>query len=200
MLTLAFKNLSRHSAILITGLLLLSTQSFANYSLDLKESSVHFLSTKNINITEIHSFDKFSGNIDASGKLMLSIDLSSVNTLIPIRNERMRKMLFNVVKYATAEFNANLDKSILSIKAGQVKNATIEGNLSMSGKIQAISFEVRIVGLQDGRIFATTTKPTLIHAEKFGLQKGLEALREIAKLKQISTTVPLSFAVTFSPE
>ena len=44
----------------------------------------------------------------------------------------------------------------------------------------------------------STTAPTLIKAESFGLTAGIEALQKIAGLKSITTTVPVSFSVTFT--
>jgi len=73
-----------------------SSKVFAHYDLVASDSSVNFLSTKNVNITESHSFDRLSGNLSSTGELSIEIDLTSVNTIIPIRNERMQKMLFNV--------------------------------------------------------------------------------------------------------
>ena len=88
------------------------------HTLILEKSSLNFLSTKNTHVTEKHSFDTFSGTLTKAGELSIEIDLSSVNTIIPIRNERMRKMLFAVSDFPTATFSAKLDPSKLPTTVG----------------------------------------------------------------------------------
>jgi hypothetical protein len=40
-------------------------------------------------------------------------------------------------------------------------------------------------------------KPIVVTADEFGLQAGIEALREVAGLPSISRAVPISFTVLF---
>ena len=75
--------------------------------------------------------------------------------------------------------------------------ATIKGEMTISGTTQPASFDVAIHALNNGQLSAATVKPTLINASDYGLDAGIEALREIAMLQNISTSVPLSFYVVF---
>ena len=45
---------------------------------------------------------------------------------------------------------------------------------------------------------AHTVKPIIISADQFGLKDGVEALREIAGLNNISLAVPVTFSVLFT--
>ena len=67
-------------------------------------SRIGFVSIKNNSIGENNAFERVSGSISASGEVSLSVDLSSVETGIGIRNERLQKMLFEVAvgKLATS--------------------------------------------------------------------------------------------------
>lgn len=187
-------------AAIVASFALTSSLALANFSLAPEQSSVSFLSTKNVNATEIHRFEKFSGTIDEDGKLNLSIDLSSVNTNIPIRNERMKSMLFKVADFAEARFEGQLDESLLGLSAGESTIASVAGKLSISGTTKEMSFNIVVTGLQDGKLSASTIMPTVIDAAEFGLDGGIEALREVAKLNNISQTVPLSFYVVFEQD
>ena len=169
----------------------------AHLSLQKDTSQVNFISIKNEHIAETHSFDHFTGSLDHDGQLSIEIDLTSVNTLIPIRNERMQSMLFKVSDFATATFSATLDKSILSMKSGAQQRASISGDLNIHGKSVATTFDVNITKLADGSMQATTVKPTVLNAASFHLVGGLKALQEVAMLNSISNSVPLSFTVTF---
>jgi polyisoprenoid-binding protein YceI len=170
----------------------------ADYQLEKVSSSVNFLSTKNVNVTESHTFDNFSGSITEDGALTLLIDLSSVNTLIPIRNERMQTMLFNSAAFPQAKFTAQLDDGLLNLTPGERKMASVEGELSLSGATSKLTFDIVVTGLKNGQLSAATVKPTVINAADFGLTGGLEALREVAMLQNISQTVPFSFYVVFN--
>ena len=102
----------------------------AVWSLDKDTSSLHFMSTKNAQITEVHQFDNFDGSLSDDGKLMVTVDLSSVNTAIDIRNKRMQEMLFNVAKYADATFQATLPDAMMNVETGTVVSGKVDGILS----------------------------------------------------------------------
>ena len=169
----------------------------ADWSIDGETSVLHFLSTKNAQVTEIHKFDSFEGSLSDSGKLSVAVDLSSVNTAIDIRNERMQEMLFNVTKFAQATFEASLPESMMNLQAGDVVNGKVNGILTLHGKAVPTSFSVQASKVSDDMLSVSTTAPTLIKAESFGLADGVAALQKIAGLKSITTTVPVTFSVTF---
>lgn len=188
----------RFKSMLLVSLLCAAPLAMADYQLEKESSSVNFLSTKNVNVTESHTFDNFSGSITEDGALTLLIDLSSVNTLIPIRNERMQTMLFNSAAFPQTKFTAQLDDSLLNLTPGERKMASVEGELSLSGATSKLTFDIVVTGLKNGQLSAATVKPTVINAADFGLTGGLEALREVAMLQNISQTVPFSFYVVFN--
>jgi len=177
--------------------ILISPALLADMSLKKDVSQVNFISVKNEHIAEVHSFDEFSGTLSDEGNLKIEINLVSVNTLIPIRNERMQKMLFDVSTFAVATFVANINKSIIEMPIGTSKTVDIVGQLTIKGKTNDLSFSVSITSLADGQVSATTVKPTLINVSQFGLDDGIDALQKIAMLKSISKSVPLTFNVIF---
>jgi len=179
--------------------LLLSSNAFSHQVLNQALSSLNFLSTKNINVTEQHSFDKFSGEINADNMLTISVDLSSVNTVIPIRNERMRDMLFDVVNFPAAIFSAELNDKMTSLSLGERMTATVQGTLTLKDDTTPVSIDLVLVGLKDGAIQATTRAPIVLNAAALGVEKGVEALQKIAMLESISNTVPVTFSVVFDP-
>ena len=168
----------------------------ADWTIDGDTSALHFLSTKNSQVTEVHKFDSFNGNLSDSGKLNVEVDLSSVNTAIDIRNKRMQEMLFNVSKYATANFEATLTDTMMKLKAGDVVNGKVDGILTLHGQAVPTTFAVTVSQVDEDTLTVSTSAPTLIKAESFGLAKGVAALQEIAGLKSITTTVPVTFSVT----
>ncbi len=77
----------------LTGLLLLglSTNVLADWKLDNNHSSVNFISVKNDSVIEQHHFRNISGSVSKDGQVKVVIDLTSVDTQISIRDERMKK-------------------------------------------------------------------------------------------------------------
>ena len=67
----------------------ISTPAQADWTLDPSQSELAFSSIKASRIAEIHTFNSIRGNIKDSGDATFQIDVSSLETMIPIRNERM---------------------------------------------------------------------------------------------------------------
>ena len=101
----------------VLGGLCWATLATAQYSLDSENSSLYFVSTKNTHIPENHHFTDLTGSISQSGEARLTINHSSVETGIALRNERVRNFLFEVNNFATATvtLSVSLDLSLIHI-------------------------------------------------------------------------------------
>ena len=93
----------------ICVLFLFSTPAFSDWSLINEESRINFISIKASDIAEIHTFKDLSGSVKNSGEAQVIINLASLETLIPIRNERMANLLFETKIYPTASFKLEVD-------------------------------------------------------------------------------------------
>jgi polyisoprenoid-binding protein YceI len=178
----------------------LATPALAQWELDDKSSAVGFITTKNSTVAESHSFTSLTGYISKEGKLQVEISLDSVETLIPIRNERMRQMLFETVDFPMAKVTAEVDESVMkAVSDGDVLVAEVPITLSLHGQEKLLSVPVVLIGTADGSILAVASSPIVVNAADFGLEKGVALLREAAGLKSISTAVPVSFQLYFVP-
>ena len=158
------------------------------------DSSLHFLSTKNTDITEVHEFSDISGHITDSGDARFTIDLSSVETGIPIRNERMQTLLFETMKFGEATVSANIPSPLIeSVKSGGMIETELEMTVSLHGLSRPVNATLLISSTAEGQILVSTTAPVLVRAADFGLDTGIEALRQVAGLTSISGTVPVVF-------
>ena len=129
------------------GLMALAVPALAQWELDSGQSSVNFISVKNAAIAETHSFGTLIGFVGGDGNASVTIDLDSVETLIPIRNERRRAMLFNTEKYPTARVTAMVDPAILAAVAdGGAINTELSLKLSMHGTEQGVTAPVLVFG------------------------------------------------------
>ena len=169
----------------------------ASWALDEGASSIHFVTVKNAVIAETHEFLAFSGAV-AADEAAVTIALGSVETLIPIRNERMREMLFEVASYPEATLTAPVDQAALEALApGESVEQRLSGALSLKGSTLPLEFSVRVSRQGPDAVRVESLGPVMVSAEQLGLATGVEALRAIAGLNSITPMVPVSFSLLF---
>jgi len=189
--------------LLLAALLLTATNVIAHgaaWSLDNTNSSIHFVSIKKDSIGELHHFKALEGDIDHHGNASLIIDLSSVETNIPIRNQRMQNLLFNTAKFAKAVVSMNVDvKQLKAMQAGETRVLNVKAELSLSGVKKTIDATVQVLKNNNSGVTVTTLHPIIVNATDFGLEPGVKALQKIAGLPSIATSVPVTFNLVFVP-
>jgi polyisoprenoid-binding protein YceI len=172
----------------------------ADWELDNTRSAINFISVKNDSVGEVHSFESLVGYIGSTGNAELTIDLGSVQTLIDIRNERMREMLFETVKFPTASVSAQMDPEIIEAAAeGGIVTADLPVTLSLHGHTRTLTVPIVMMGEGDGRLRVISAHPVLVNAADFGLEDGVAALQKVAGLEAISRVVPVSLQLAFVP-
>jgi len=175
-----------------------SSHAFAVWNLDSKSSSLSFVSTKAVDIAEVHRFTELAGRISNKGKAVITIELASVETGILIRNERMLEMLFEVDKYPLATVRSKIDMDTIdTMSPGSSKQLTTELMLDLHGAQVAIDANVLVVKLEEDVLLVTSIEPIILNAGSADLAGGIEALREVASLPSIGSAVPVSFVLVF---
>lgn len=171
---------------------------WADWELDNTESIVNFVSIKNNSVGEVNTIKSLEGSIGVHGMAQLTLHLNSVETLIEIRNERMRELLFETVKFPVARVTAEVDPALFAASSGGgVRQVDLPFTLSMRGHEKVLNAFVSVVVEDDGDLIVTTTHPVLVNAADFGLEDGIEALRKVASLHSISTVTPVSMQLKF---
>jgi hypothetical protein len=184
-------------SVMLPCLILGSVSVSAQWSLDNEASVLSFVTVKAEHIAEAHTFNSLSGSLGADGQLSVEVELASVDTLIPIRNERMREMLFEVDVFPVALLSAEVDvKELSSLEVGEWLDQEIPLTLALHGNTVGMDAAVRITQLDDG-YSASLLTPLILSADNVGLVAGVEKLRQVAGLSSISRSVPVSFNVTF---
>ncbi|MCY7295654.1 YceI family protein [Alteromonas sp. a30] len=185
----------------VVALLAASMNVNAGWMLDNDASSVHFISVKKEQIAEVHQFKQLAGKIDEKGMMVVDIDLTSVETGIPIRNQRMQEMLFEVSQFKTAIIKSDLSellrKNVVTGKAVQF-TATQKATLTLHGKVKAIDVELLVSYDGVGSLSASVTKPIVVQAKDFDLGDGVMALQKVAGLSGITLAVPVNANLVFS--
>ena len=176
-----------------------TTPTNAGWTLDSGNSTLSFISTKAINVAEVHNFGTLAGGVGDNGAVEITIDLTSVDTGIEIRDDRMQEMLFDTPSYSSALLNTSIDMGLLSeLAPGDSSAASVGGELTLHGHTVPLTFDVLITRTSGSGLLVVSEKPVVISAAQFGLAEGVESLREIAGLPSISVAVPVSFVLAFS--
>ena len=185
-------------SILSALLFLFGPAAWAQWELDSDRSSINFVSVKNSSVGEVHSFGSLVGFIGDDGNVKVVIDLDSVDTLIEIRDERMRELLFESGKFPSAQVTAQVEPAVLDgLREGGTVNLDLPLELSLHGISKPLLAPVVAVADGAGGVRVYTASPVLLSADDFGLVAGVNALREIAGLKAISTSVPVTVNLVF---
>ncbi len=168
-----------------------------SWTLSNDDSRVAFGSVKKNTVGEVHGFTGLSGSVDASGKVMVEIDLTSVETNIDIRNARMVEHVFGKDN-PTATLTAQLDaKALGKMKPGDTASVDVEGTLAIAGKDVAVETTMFVARLTDGRAMVTTDGMIMLSMADLGFTGGIDKLMEIAKLPGITQVSPVTMRLIF---
>lgn len=182
----------------VAALAFIAVPASADWALNNGESNLSFISVKKGDVAEVHRFDQLNGSVDGSGNVELTIQLASVNTAIPIRDERMREMLFNTKAFPSADLTGKVDISeIMKLGVGGIIVSTLQGELTLHGQSRPVTAELVVARLAAHKLLVSSRKPLVLQADDYDLLEGVEKLREVAGLTSISKAVPVNFVLVF---
>lgn len=171
---------------------------FADWNLKSDESSLHFISIKQNTIAETNRFQQLEGSVSETGDFQFSINLSGVETNIPIRNERMNEFLFESAKFPLATGKGKIDMARVSeLAVGELMNIRLPVTIEFHGVSVKKDVMLQVARLSSQKLWAVTEVPFIINAAEFGLTEGIEKLRELAGLPSITQAVPVSVSLVF---
>ena len=155
-------------------------------------SQIGFVSIKNNSIGENNAFQRVSGSISEAGMVAVAIDLTSVETGVGIRNERLQTMLFDVASFPSATVKATLSPAqVMALRGGGTVTESVALDVSLYGTTVSKTAEL-LVSVLDDDVRVTSTQPIMITAQDFGLESGVAALQKIAGLSAISRSIPIT--------
>ena len=143
---------------------------------------------------ENNRFAKLEGEVGDNGMAEVRVLLDSVNTNVAIRDERMRKIVFQTEKFPAATVSAQVPTNVLSEQGLHQIDLTLQ--LDLHGMQKSMTVPVSVVN-ESNRILVTSMSPVLVEAADFGLGGGILELTKLAGLMFIPTTVPVSFNLVF---
>ena len=173
----------------------------ADWQLENDKSQLSFVSIKKGSVAEVHHFKTLSGTISDQGALSIDIDLASAETMIPIRNERLTKFVFETLNYPSAVLTADLSNQLSNIDEEGIHIIKgIEAELDFHGQKKTLKIDVLVTSLENDDLTVSSLQPVIINSKDFEVTQGIKKLQELAKLPSIATAVPVTFTLTFSED
>lgn len=159
-------------------------------------SRLTVVSVKNNAVAEVHRFTGISGSVGADGSAQLRIALDSVDSGIPVRDQRLRELLFDTAKFPEAHARLRLDPApVRELAVGASLELSAPVALELRGVPREVAATLRITRLANDHWLVVTEQPVVVDAVAFGLNDGIAALREVAGLHDIATALPVSLVL-----
>ena len=166
------------------------------WQLDGAHSSLTYLSFKisgDRSIYEPNHFSRLDGTLSASGA-NINVDLSSIDTRVAIRDERVLEHVFHAKKFPRAQVSLS---AVTIPEVGDTVEQVVDAQLTMRGKAAPVRGRVSVTRPNAKLIVVQTIEPVLVDGTQWAMEAGFETLRQLVNLKHISTTIPVSFKFTF---
>ncbi|AZF04217.1 YceI family protein [Pseudomonas sp. R5-89-07] len=171
----------------------------ADWYLDNESSRLSFVTTKNTEIAEVQRFLVLHGKVDSNGAAQVQVELESINSGVPLRDERMRKELFKIKQFPEALISTQINlQPINDLAPGAQIELRLPLSITLHGKTQTYNAELLATRLDDRRFQVVTLEPVVVHAQDFDLSPGVAALRKAAGLESISLSVPVGAVLIFT--
>lgn len=176
-----------------------STLVHAAWNLDPAKSSLNFVSIKGENVGEVHRFKEIAGTLSQTGDFMIDVDLTSVDTGIEIRDQRMQEDFFEIMKFPLAMAQGSIDPNVLAnMQEGVVTPFIANLSISLHGAAAPVTAKLNAVKLSPGTLWVTSEAPMIINTADFELSPGIDKLKELAGLPSISYAVPVVVNLLFN--
>ncbi|KKJ76458.1 hypothetical protein WH95_13365 [Kiloniella litopenaei] len=171
----------------------------SDWQLDNDSSRLSFGSIKKTSVGESHYFPNLKGRVSAEGKAQVEIELSSVQTGIDIRDDRLKEHVFNVASWPQATVSIDVDiASLTALKPGEMTTLEdVDTKVSIAGNSSDVTSSIVVTRLSPTRIMVQPDFVVMLDAEEFNLESGVEILRELAELSSVSTVVPVNYRFVF---
>ena len=192
-----YKGILGAAAIFIASSLF-SSAAYADWILDAENSNISYGTVKNDMIGENNTFKTISGHLNNDGQIDIEIDLSSIDTLIEIRDGRMRDIVFKVSENATAKLSGQMDlKAYDNQEIGTSRIIETTVSLELVGQKLEHDVKLLVTRLAKNKVMVTPHGVMFIDADDYDLVDAIEILRNLAGLDSIASVISMGFYLTF---
>jgi outer membrane protein OmpA-like peptidoglycan-associated protein/polyisoprenoid-binding protein YceI len=156
------------------------TGAFApGWDLDPAQSNIRFQSIKNETKVESSSFATFNGSIEPDGTATIHVLLDSVDTLVDLRNVRMRFLFFETFRYPEATISLKLTPDMVAdLPVVRRKTVNLDYTFDLHGVQKQMTSPVTITLLSDDLVSVASAAPISIAVGDFELAENVHKLEQ----------------------
>lgn len=172
------------------------------WDLDRSQSDIHFQSIKrtaeNTMKVESSSFATFTASIDPNGAAQVRVALDSVDTLVDLRNVRMRFLFFETFQYPEATITVRLTPDMVAdLPQTRRKTLNLPYVLDLHGIKADLQAPTTVTLLDDDRVSVASATPISIAAADFGLAENIAKLENAVGGISIVPSATVTFDLVF---
>lgn len=143
---------------------------------NLKFQSIKYTAEHKMKV-ESNSFATFDAVIDPDGDATVTVALDSVDTLVDLRNVRMRFLFFETFLYPTATVRTRLTPEMIAdLRDRRRQTLSLPLTLDLHGVQSQIEAPVTVTLLGEDRISVASAQPISIAVADFGLAENVTKL------------------------
>lgn len=181
------------------SLLSATAASAAGWTVDSDASVLGFGSIKGNTTGEAHTISGVAGKVAADGTATLTLDLTTIQTNIDIRNERIGEHIFKGAANATLTAAIDLE-AMEGLAVGEYMVTEVEGDLALIGEPLPVYLDMFIMRTADDQVIATSNSMLFISTEELGIDAGIDVLKALANLDGITRSFPVTMRFVFNAD
>ncbi|MCX4029749.1 YceI family protein [Endozoicomonas sp. SM1973] len=173
----------------------------AAWQVQSEHSKVNFVTekifTNGKSVKETQLISGVSGQVNDQKQAEIKIDLATIDTKIPIRNDRIKQWVLDTTNYRYATVKADLsgiDEQKLTV--GAVKQMEVDGKLTIRETTLPIKLFVKVIKSSATDYLVESYQDTSINISQYGGEAGVQQMTKVMGLKSITSVVPVKWALT----
>ncbi|MDE1460902.1 YceI family protein [Spartinivicinus poritis] len=173
----------------------------AAWQVQSEHSKVNFVTekifTNGKSVKETQLISGVSGQVNDQKQAEIKIDLATIDTKIPIRNDRIKQWVLDTTNYRYATVKADLsgiDEQKLTV--GAAKQMEVDGQLTIRETTLPIKLFVKVTKNAAADYLVESYQDTSININQYGGEAGVQQMTKVMGLKSITSVVPVKWALT----
>ncbi len=170
------------------------------YSVDSNNSVVMFSVVTKQYIVEPAVFRNIGGSISKLGYIEIDIDVSSIDTHIPLRDKRLKHVFFKIEEFPMAHIMTKIDMNKLE-SIPHYKQMEISATLEFYGNSKEVKLNILVARICENKLLIVSMEPFIVDASDFGVPaSNMIELSKRAGNIEISDEVAVTFVLSFKKD
>ncbi|WP_163833641.1 YceI family protein [Spartinivicinus ruber] len=166
-----------------------------------ENSKVNFITekifTNDKSVKETQLISGVAGEVDNQKQAEIKIDLATIDTKIPVRNDRIKKWVLDITNYRYATVKADLSAiNEQKIAVGDSKQMAVDGSLTIREATLPIQLFVKVTKNSATHYSVVSYKDTSININQYGGEDGIQKMTQVMGLKSINPVVSVKWELT----